>query len=99
MPVAAAIVGFTVEYVRPAARSYANCLYGRPVLDQVPPGLVASRINGIRSVTVGGAKSLVVLLAASRLGRLSPCGGHIAIWPDVLPSLGLARLEIVVRPV
>src|SRR5205823_4762764 len=84
VPVAAAAARLAVEDVGGPLRADVDVLRLRPVLGihRIPPRTIrlARPTAAISRPTVsGGPERLVVLLAATRLGRLRPLPGNIAI--------------------
>jgi hypothetical protein len=100
--VAAATAGLAVEYVRRPFRGDVDVLGLRPVLgiNRIPPR--TSRIDRLTAITGrltgrGGPERLVVLLAATRLGRHRPPRGNITTRH--LPLGPVEVVEVVVRPI
>ena len=104
VPVAmpAATAWLAIEYVGGPFRGDVNVLGLRPVLgiNRIPPRTIpVGRLAAIisRLTLRSGPEHLVVLLAATRLGRLRPPRGNIAARH--LPPGPVEVVEVVVRPV
>ena len=101
----AATAWLAIEYVGGPFRGDVNVLGLRPVLgiNRIPPRTIpVGRLAAIisRLTLRSGPEHLVVLLAATRLGRLRPPRGNIAARHLPPGPLGLIEVvEVVVRPV
>jgi hypothetical protein len=99
VPVTAATARLAVEYVGGPFRGDVDVLGLRPVLgiNRIPPRTFRiDRLTAIigRLSGRGDPERLVVLLAATRLGRLRPPRGNITTR-----HLPLGAIEVVVRPI
>jgi hypothetical protein len=98
VPVTAAAARLAVEYVGGPFRGDMDVLGLRPVLgiNRIPPRTFRiDRLTIIsRRTGRGDPERLVVLLAATRLGRLRPPRGNITTR-----HLPLGAVEVVVRPI
>ena len=102
VPMAAATAWLAVEYVGGPFRGDVDVLGLRPVLgiNRIPPRTFRiDRLTAIisRLTGRGDPERLVVLLAATRLGRLRPPRGNITTRP--LPLGPVEVVEVVVRPI
>ena len=102
VPMPAATARLAVEYVGGPFRGDVDVLGLRPVLriNRIPPRTFRTgRLTAIisRLTGRGDPERLVVLLAATRLGRLRPPRGNITTRP--LPLGPVEVVEVVVRPI
>jgi len=105
VPVAAATARLAVEYVGGPLGRDADVLGLRPVLgiNRIPPRTFRTgRLTAIisRLTGRGDPERLVVLLAATRLGRLRPPRGNVTPRHVPLGPVEVVEVvEVVVRPI